>query len=332
MNRDRNNQDYGQHHPRNRHTDEDQYRGAYRQDITRGNEYDRLNQRNNFNDNDVRNDYRSRNYYGSDQDRRSGSGNRGGQDYMRDPNRQGERFDNYNVFPSESNNGLRAAAQNHGNMGSYGGAQGWGSSRNGDHQGSSEEARWASGHGRSNNQPVNRQVYGAYRDHNSFAEGEREQYQGSGRYGSQGADNTRGWEPAGRAGSRGGVRDISTNDISRRGDDSQYEIYDTAKSHYNQGQYGQTIGGGAYMSSGYDKRTQAEYNDQLSYNTNPTEHYNQQGEGMRSENYGNMAGSLSWGNDRDFRSEEGRERRYDPMSGHVRSQGTQPPSREDFHW
>lgn len=331
MNRDYNNQGFGRDRDNRQRADEDQYRGAYRLDSDRGHEYDRLNQRNNFNDNDIRNDYRSRDYYGSDQDRRSGSDNRG-HDYGRRPNREGERFDDPNVFPSESNNGLRNAARNYGNMGSFGGAQGWGSSQNGSHSNDSGQNKWASGHGRQEGQPVNRQVYGAYRDHNSFAEGEREQYQGSGRYGSQGADNTRGWKPADRAGANGAVHSLGTNDISRRGDDSQYEIYDTAQSHYNRGQYGQIAGGGAYMGSGYDKRTRAEYRDQLDYNSNPRDHYNQQGEGMRSENYGNQAGSLSWGYDRDFRSEEGRERRYDPMSGHVRGQGTQPPSREDFNW
>ncbi|WP_192820211.1 hypothetical protein [Rufibacter sp. LB8] len=328
MNRNHQNQGFG--HRRNQ--DEDQYRGAYRQDTDRRDgEYDRLNQRNNFNDNDSRYDYRSRDYYGSDQDRQSGSSNRQ-PDFGRDPNRQGDRFDNPNVFPGESNNGLRAAARNYGNMGSYGGAQGWGSARNGSHRPDDQGGKWASGHGHDHHrEQVNRQVYGAYRDHNSFAEGEREQYDGSGRYGTQGADNTRGWEPSDRAGSNGGVRDIGTRHTSRRNDDSQYEIYDTAQSHYNQGQYSQNLGQGNHLQVGHDQGVYHAYGQQQDDNSSRNQGYRQEGEGRR-ENSGNMAGSLSWGNDRDFRSEEGQHRRFDPMSGHVRGQGSQPPSREDFSW
>ncbi|MFC6998778.1 hypothetical protein [Rufibacter roseus] len=331
MNRNQQNQDYGRDRNQGRRSDEDQYRGAYRQDDYRGGEYDRLNRRNDFNDNDIRNDYRSRDYYGSDQDRRANFSSNS-PDYGRDRDRQGERFDNPNVFPSESNNGLRSAARNHGNMGSFGGAQGWGSSRNGSHQGSSDGSQWASGHGRDDRQQVNRQVYGAYRDHNSFAEGEREQYDGSGRYGTQGSDSTRGWEPADRAGSNGAVYSFGTNDVSRRGDDSQYEIYDNTQSQYNRGQYGNNMGGDSYMGSLYDRNGATGNSGIGNWNEPRRQHYDQQNEGMHSENYGNEAGSLSWGNDRDYRTEEGRNRRYDPMSGHVRNQGSTPPSREDFSW
>ncbi|ALI99956.1 hypothetical protein [Rufibacter tibetensis] len=322
------NQDHHRSDHRRGH-DEDQYRGAYRLDNDRGREYDQLN-RQNFNDRDSSRDYRSRDYQGSNEDRRRERDHELPRDYGRDPNRRGERFDNMGAH--EDNNGLEHSTRNFGNMGSYGGAQGFGSSRGGSHnQNSGEGSRWSSGHGREGDRHVNRQVYGAYRDHNSFAPGEREQYDGSGRAGSRGADNTRGWEPSDRAGSRGGVRDIGTNDISRRGDDSKYEIYDDSQSNYNRGQYerGRQLGN---LNSGHDRRTRSENPSQFDYNQGRRDHYDQQGEGRRSENYGNMAGSLSWGNDQDYRSEEGRERRYDPMSGHVRTQGSQPPPREDFSW
>ncbi|MFB9864607.1 hypothetical protein [Rufibacter immobilis] len=329
MNRNDRSQDYGRGRSHNQRADEDQYRGAYRQDNGRGNEYDRLN-RQNFNDRDISRDYRSNQYRGSAEDRRRERDHELPRDYGRDPNRHGERFDNMGAH--EDNNGLEGSTRNYGNMGSYGGAQGWGSSSNGYHGNNSDGSKWASGHGRDENRHVNRQVYGAYRDHNSFAPGEREQYDGSGRPGSRGADNTRGWQPSDRAGSRGGVRDIGTNDISRRGDDSRYEIYDDSQSHYNRGEYERGRQLGNLDSSGYDRRTRSEYSNRLDYNQAPRDHYNQQGEGTRSEDYGNTAGSLSWGYGGNFKAEDDRERRYDPMSGHVKTQGSQPPSGDDFSW
>ncbi|GGK86839.1 hypothetical protein ACD591_18345 [Rufibacter glacialis] len=334
MDRNQRSKDYGQNRSANRHQqDEDQYRGSYRLDNDRGREYERLDHQN-FNDRDSSRDYRSGNYQGSHEDRRRERDHELPRDYGRDPHRRGERFDNLGAH--EDNNGLEHSARNFGNMGSYGGAQGWGSSRNGSHQNSSGGNQWASGHGRGEEQHVNRQVYGAYRDHNSFAPGEREQYDGTGRYGTQGADNTRGWEPSGRSGSRDSAR-TSANHNARRDDDSRYEIYDDAQSHYNRGEYerGRQLG---QLNSGHDRRTRAENSSQFGYNQARRDHFDQQGEGARSERYGNgenngnMAGSLSWGYDRDFRAEEGRERRYDPMSGHVRSQGSQPGNREDFNW
>lgn len=322
MNRNQDSQDYRNNRFDNR--SEDRHRGAYRQDTSRGQEYDQLNQRN-FNDRDSRQDYRHPDFDGGN---RSAQNHR--QDHGRDQDRRGERMSNFNS--QESNNGLQGASRNFGNMGSYGGAQGWGSSSNGSHQASGQGSQWASGHGRDEGRQVNRQVYGAYRDHNSFAPGEREQYDGTSRYGTQGADASKGWIPAERAGSDSiNRREEDRNSSSRRQDDSRYEIYDNAQSHYNRGEYGNQLGGGTYTGSSYDRRTRAD-GPMLDYNHAPQDHYNQQGEGARSENYGNMAGSLSYGHDRDFRSEEGRERRFNPMSGRVREQGSQPASREDFSW
>ncbi|WP_205499892.1 hypothetical protein [Rufibacter psychrotolerans] len=326
MNRDHRSDQYDRNRDHNRRPDEDQYRGAYRQDTDRRGEYDHLN-RQNFNDRSADRDYRSNNYRGSNEDLRRERDHELSRDYGRDPNRRGERFDNMGAH--EDNNGLEGATRNFGNMGSYGGAQGWGSSGNGSHRNEGGD-RWASGHGREESRPVNRQVYGAYRDHNSFAEGEREQYDGTSRAGGRGADNTRGWEPADRAGSNGAVRRLGTNDISRRDDDSRYEIYDSAQAHYNRGEYSQQFGGGTYLGEGFDRRSRAEGGANMDYNHGRREHYNQQGEGMRSENYGNSAGSLSWGYDGDFRDRENRESRYDPMSGHVRTQGSRPPAGDDF--
>ncbi|AMM51777.1 hypothetical protein TH61_12140 [Rufibacter sp. DG15C] len=255
-------------------------------------------------------------------------------DYGRDPHRQGERFDNPRVLSSESNSSLEGASRNYGSMGSYGGAQGWGSSRNGAHQDSRVGFNSTSGHGGADNRHREpRQFYGAYRDHNSFAPGEREQYDGTSRYGSQGADATKGWQPSEHVGTSHYSRNMQDNDPSRgREDDSSYEIYDDAQSHYNRGEYGNMIGGGSYLESGFDRRAVRENSAMMGYNAPRRHHFNQEGEGARSENYGNMAGSLSYGNAEDYRSQEGRDRRYDPMSGHIRGQGAQPPSREDFNW
>jgi hypothetical protein len=310
--------------------DEKMYRGSYRQDLDRGNKYDGLNQRNNFNDRDISQDYRSAQYQGSNEDLRREKNGQIPRDYGQDPTRRGETIDNFN--PHEDNNGLEGASRNFGNMGSYGGAQGWGSSRGGSHRGNADGSQWASGHGRDEGRQVNRQIYGAYRDHNSFAAGEREQYDGTSRYGTQGADTSRGLEPADRTSNRGRERNFEATSTSRRGDDSRYEIYDDAQSNYTRGEYGNQVGGGAYMGSGYDRRTRGEYGPMIDYNQAPRGQYAQEGEGARSENYGNMAGSLSYGIDWDYRSAEGQNRRYDPMSGHIRAQGSQPPSREDFNW
>ncbi|QHL89205.1 hypothetical protein GU926_17920 [Nibribacter ruber] len=315
-----------------RRTDEDQYRGSNRYNAQ--DSYQDQNRRHPSEDDrgaglPGRDGYST--YYQDQSDSMRWEGSH--QDYARNPQRQGERYDHPRQLSNESNSSLEGASRNYGNMGSYGGAQGWGSSRNGSHANSSTGFNSTSGHGgQSQQQQGQRQFYGAYRDHNSFAQGEREQYDGTSRYGSQGADNTRGWRPSEHAGSNGAVRNIGTNDVSRRNDDSQYEIYDSALPHYNRGEYGNMIGGGSYMSSGYDRRAQSENSGMMDYNAPRREHQDQQGEGARSENYGNMAGTLSYGYSEDFRRQDGRDRRYDPMTGHVRGQGSQPPSREDFSW
>src|SRR5690606_25455983 len=117
------------------------------------------------------------------------------------------------------------ASRNAGSMGSYGGAQGYGSGRGGNHN---PNERWASGHSEENYQPE-RRIYGAYRDANSYAPGEQASYDGSSRYGSQGADNSRGWrnsEPESQS---------RYNRFNSAPDDSRYEIYDTSESQYNRG-------------------------------------------------------------------------------------------------
>jgi hypothetical protein len=133
-------------------------------------------------------------------------------------------------WQSENAIGSYGASRNYGSMGSYGGAQGYGSSRNG----YSAEG-WGSGHRGASFQPQHA-VYGAYRDKNSFAQGEEVRYDGSQRYGSQGADNT----PQNRRQSRyGQYTGRSTNNQN----DERYEIYDSALSQYNRGAYGNPSGG-----------------------------------------------------------------------------------------
>jgi hypothetical protein len=126
--------------------------------------------------------------------------------------------------------GSYGASRNYGSMGSYGGAQGYGSARNG-----YSSNKWGSGHQGASFQPQHT-VYGAYRDKNSFAEGENVRYDGSQRYGSQGAGNT----PQNRRQSR---YEQYTGRSTNNQNDDRYEIYDSALSQYNRGAYGNPSGG-----------------------------------------------------------------------------------------
>ncbi len=79
-----------------------------------------------------------------------------------------------------------------------------------------------------------------------------------------------------------------------------------------------------------DRRRENAYRDD--WNDRDRGNYHPQEPRFRNENDGNMAGSLSYGIPYDYRSEEGSQRRFDPMTGHVRDRGAQAPSREDFYW
>jgi hypothetical protein len=211
--------------------------------------------------------------------------------------------------------GTYGASRNAGSMGSYGGAQGYGSSRGGKH----DADQWASGHRESGYKPQH-QIYGAYRDRNSFAEGENESYDGTQRYGSQGSDNTRGWVPSGRSGQAGTYENRASEE------DDRYEIYDSALAQYNRGDYRNPTGGG--ISEDLNLRTHQNYP--------PYEYYGSRQRGRRSGtgsdldsnlggdiDYGNTAGSLSVGYDGSRGAPGPQNRYFDPLTGDVWTPGSE---------
>lgn len=209
------------------------------------------------------------------------------------------------------------ASRNAGSMGSYGGAQGYGSSRGG-HNTSNDE--WTSGHHDRRNQPEHR-IYGAYRDSNSFADGEKESYDGTQRYGSQGADNSRGWASSGRSGTSGRRTSRQSSE-----DDSRYEIYDTALSQYNRGEYGNPTQGS--ISEELNLRTHQNYPPYQYYGSR--QRGNRQGSGNDQDSqlgtdmdYGNTAGSLSVGYDGYLGEPHPRNRYYDPLTGEAWNPGSE---------
>ncbi|PSR54813.1 hypothetical protein AHMF7605_15535 [Adhaeribacter arboris] len=162
--------------------------------------------------------------YRNDSNRRDDSNYRGA--YRFEDHRTAH--DDYQPYPDNANNNrsrgqnyaderenrsradqhnTRGHSNNYGNMGSYGGAQGW-----------QEE------HGRG--QAPNRQLYGAYRDQNSYSSNE--------------GPNRNNYHDQQH---RGNWRDYQDDQNRRREDDSRYEIYDSGQSQYNRGNYGKPSGG-----------------------------------------------------------------------------------------
>lgn len=285
----RRNQDYNYDYDqpqRNRNQFED-FRGSYRLD-NEGNVsgYQQLNDRN----------------YGPDYGYGHAGNSRTGGDYGRSQSDYGT-------------GGTYGASRNAGSMGSYGGAQGYGSSSNG-----FTNEKWGSGHRGVQHQP-HHTVYGAYRDKNSFAPGERESYDGSQRSGSQGADNTRGWNTPGRSGRYGSYQHRVSDE------DSRYDIYDTALSQYNRGEYGNSSGGS--ITDDFNLRSHQEYSPRNRYGSRERSRYRQGDGNDYDRNYGsdmdyqNTAGSLSVGYD-GYRGEPGpRNRYYDPLTGDVWNPGSE---------
>ena len=211
--------------------------------------------------------------------------------------------------------GAYGASRNAGSMGSYGGAQGYGSSRAGYHG----DDQWASGH-RERGYEQRHRIYGAYRDRNSFAEGENENYDGTQRYGSQGADNTRGWQPSGRSGQSGAYQHRTSED------DGRYEIYDSALAQYSRGYYGNPTGGS--ISEDLNLRSHQNYPPYEYYGSR--QRSRRQGTGSDQDanlgtdlDYGNTAGSLSVGYD-GYRGAPGPQNRYyDPLTGDIWNPGSE---------
>ena len=264
-----------------------EFRGSYRFDNDRNySGYQQLNERN----------------FGPDYGYGHAGSSRSGGDYGRHQSDYGSA-------------GTYGASRNAGSMGSYGGAQGYGSSRNG-----YNSEKWGSGHHGVPKQ-VHHTVYGAYRDKNSFAPGERESYDGSQRSGSQGADSTRGWTTPGRSGRSGSYRHYTPDD------DSRYEIYDTSESQYNRGEYNNDSRNS--ISDDLNLRSHQNYSPNEVYGSR-NRALNRQGSGSDQDrylgydlDYQNTAGSLSVGYD-GYRSRPITQNRYyDPLSGDVRNPGSE---------
>lgn len=282
----RRDQDYNSGYGHQERNQYDDFRGAYRLDNQRNESgYQQLNDRN----------------FGPDYGYGHAGNSRTGGDYGRNQSDYGT-------------GGTYGASRNAGSMGSYGGAQGYGSSSNGY---SSE--KWGSGHHGAAHQP-HHTVYGAYRDKNSFAPGERESYDGSQRSGSQGADSTRGWTTPGRSGQSGHYQHRTSEA------DSRYELYDSALSQYNRGDYNHNTG--TSITDDLNLRTHQEYAPRQVYGSR-SRGTNRQGDGNDMDRnlgsdmeYQNTAGSLSVGYD-GFRGQAPQTRYYDPLSGDVRNPGAE---------
>ena len=263
--------------PRNQQND---FRGSYRLENERSNAgYQQLDERN----------------YGRDHGYGHAGSSRSGGDYGRNQSDYGTA-------------GTYGASRNAGSMGSYGGAQGFGSSTNG-----YNAEKWGSGHKGVAHQPYHT-VYGAYRDKNSFAPGERESYDGSQRSGSQGADYTRGWTSPGRSGRSGSYQHRTS------ADDSRYEIYDTSESQYNRGEYNN------------DSRNSISYDLNLRSHQNysPREVYGSRQRGYR-QGSGNDLDRHSGTSDMEYgqtgtpfeREAYPRNRYYDPQTGNPWNPGSE---------
>jgi len=205
----------------------------------------------------------------------------------------------------------RGSTPNYGNMGSYGGAQGFGSSRGGYGHPSQHRSGFdaTSGHGRDDRyrSQADRPIYGGYWDRNSFNENDQDRFSQTHR--SQHQERNR------------------YNQYDRnREDDSRYEIYDTHQRQFNEGSYNNDV----RMTPSYD------FNRDLHEGSSQRRDYgshqrakHRQGSGYDQDRRftsdlqeGNMAGSLSWGYD-GYRGDpdEGRHEWYDPSSGQVRHRG-----------
>jgi hypothetical protein len=207
-------------------------------------------------------------------------GFRTSQDYpRRQPWQDSDRYqrrNDYNRNEVPASNPVYGASLNYGSMGSYGGAQGYGSGRNG-----YSSSGWGSGHRGEAFQP-HHAVYGAYRDKNSFAEGENPGYDGSQRYGSQGADASR----------RSRYRQEPGNRRYNSGEyDSRYEIYDTSESQYNHGDYGNPSRG--TETGSFNLHSHQNESPQSYYGSRQRSHSRQ---GSGNDQYTGGTGDLDYGN------------------------------------
>ncbi|WP_026463039.1 hypothetical protein [Adhaeribacter aquaticus] len=275
------------------------------------------------------NDYQDRNNRGGNRDmgQSKDSMYRGAyrfEDHRTARDQYGDRHDNHQDDRGQANQRItQGASNNYGNMGSYGGAQGYGSARGG--YGHRHEDRsgfdGTSGHGRDTiRRPGHeRQIYGAYWDKNSFSDNENSRFAQDHRENRPDPNRT------------------YRNDRNRD-DDSRYEIYDDAQSHYNRGEYGNVSQ--QNPSFDFNRNMDDQPNEQRHYGSNQRPK-NRQGSGNDQDrnysygtdyNEGNMAGSLSYGYDghRGYPDDD-RDRRYDPQTGRIRNERDRPRGGYDYN-
>ena len=185
---------------------------------------------------------------------------------------------------------------NYGSMGSYGGAQGFGTERGGfatqKHYGNDAGSQFFSGRGergsdmeqrREGSHNYRHHIYGAYRDRNSYEHGHgyapSQGYGSYDPYGSQGYGSSRGMLHYDRdqRGSydMGGTRERGNYSGLHYGDQGSYN----ASGNYGRSQAGGgNITGGSYMGSGYSRQTHGEYGPMVNYGQQASPPYgNQQG-------------------------------------------------------
>ncbi|MDQ4141974.1 MAG: hypothetical protein M3142_15815 [Bacteroidota bacterium] len=284
-----------------------------------------------------------RQHYQSEENRGDDSNYRGA--YRFDDHRTAR--DDYHHYPDSANNNRSrgqnyaderenrgradqhntiGGSNNYGNMGSYGGAQGFGSSRAGFSAQRHPQERSGfdatSGHGpqgreeeRGHGQAPNRQLYGAYRDQNSYSSNE--------------GPNRNNYHDQQH---RGNWRDYQDDQNRRREEDSRYEIYDSAQSMYNRGNYGYSHGGS--VSRHPNQRTHID-DPRENYGSRQRPHFRQGSGNDQQHNVGNemdytnVAGSLSDGYDGYRGPAEPQYRHYDPLSGRAHEQDISRRGRPD---
>jgi hypothetical protein len=206
------------------------------------------------------------------------------------------------------------ASPNYGNMGSYGGSQGFGSSRGGYGHPAQDRSGFdaTSGHGpdEGHRSQPDRQLYGAYWDRNSFNENDRDRF--SREHRSQHQERNR----------------YNIYDRNRE-EDSRYEIYDTHQRQYNEGSYTNDVR--INPSFDFNRDMEVHRGEQDRYGSHQRAKVRQGDGNDQDRRYtsdlqeGNMAGSLSWGYDGHRGDpDQGRHQRYDPISGQARRDDRHP--------
>lgn len=218
---------------------------------------------------------RSDRYRHPEQDNNYGSQTRGGYG-----NQGNDRGNSRNVANHSMNEDTYSTSRNYGNMGSYGGAQGFGSERGGQHPSQRNDSSGYNFYSGMGSPDEARQSNLSSPGNNSNRYG--------GRYDSDSRGSDRGMS------SNSGNRDLYGNDTSRRFEGSDQGRYDFDNDNYNSHSYG---GGsrGNYMGSGYDRDAQGRDN-YSGFRGSRDGYAHSGGNGSTSERYG-MSGYFGGSND-----------------------------------